>query len=382
MVVELYYQNVRGLNGKASLILPMVCLLCYDIIGFTETWTQCGFHSSEVFPVEHYTVYRKDRNLSSTEKTTGGGVLLAVKRSFKNVRRIYSFERDNLEMIWICIELSMPIYICCAYLPDRSSSNAYIEFIKSLQDNIGSISDKEYRILILGDFNLSSMYWQPQADGSFLPYDYMANDLHGTNAEIVHMMNCFELRQFNSLYNANDRLLDLALTDIDSKNIRCSEPSTLLCSTIDSHHPPFQLSVNFAKPQYLEAKEPPRYNFLEADYAVINGELRAVSWNDVLKGTVDDMVASFYLILNSIIDCHIPAKRWWDSRYPVWFSSALIRDLDSKNKLHREWKRTRCQDTYLKFRDLRNKVKSKVASCFQRFVSTFENNMVFHLKEF
>lgn len=383
MMLELYYQNVRGLNGKFNHLLPLISLLCYDIICFTETWLREDFNSSLIFPPNQYQVYRKDRNLHSSDKSTGGGVLIALKNNLK-ADRLYGFEHPNLEMVWIRVNLIIPVYLCNIYFPNRSMAENYHTFLKVLQDNIASIesSVKDYHVIICGDFNLSTIEWENHSNGTLFPINYLNNDLHGINAEIVHSMNCFELNQFNYISNTNNRILDLILSDLSPHNIRCTEPVTILCPFIDNHHPPVQVSINVKHQNHLVPVETARYNFPKTDYWRLNRLLSDVQWQSELVGTVDDMVGRFYDIVTSIIDEIVPVKRRRESKYPVWFSTALIFALQKKNRLHREWKRTGNRTVYNEFSDLRNKVKNMVYTCFRRFVGVVEDNMFVHMREF
>lgn len=79
VLLELYYQNVRGLNGKAHLMLKLLSLLVYDVICFTETWLKDDFYDGELFSPDQYDVHRSDRNQLFTSKSKGGGVLIATK---------------------------------------------------------------------------------------------------------------------------------------------------------------------------------------------------------------------------------------------------------------------------------------------------------------
>lgn len=381
----LYYQNVRGLNSKTNLLLPLISLLIYDIICFTETWLTDGFNSSEIFPSDKYSVYRKDRNRGLTGKDSGGGVLIAIKnKKHLNVQRLYSFERPELEMVWLRIGYETPIYLCCTYLPQRSIYAHYNNFLKSLQDNVAAISlqDKEYNILICGDFNLPSIDWALQSNGSLSPVNYLLNDLHGTNTDFVHTMSCFELSQFNHHRNSNGRILDLVLSDLPSSKISCHEPLLVLCPIIDSNHPPVQLSLDIRKQQHLPPIDHPRYNFPVGDYRSINNFLGEVPWETELSGPVDEMVARFYEIVMIFISNFVPKKKRRDPRYPVWFSRALIISLGRKKSLHKQWKRTKNNDTYKEFSRLRNKVKMMAWRCFHQFVGMVEENMKGYIKEF
>lgn len=379
--MRLFFQNIRGANGKCHLIYPMSCAQTYDVICFVETWLQPGFADSELLPTDHYMVFRCDRKLELAGKSTGGGVLVATKASLC-AKRLPKFELPELEIVWVRLETEIPVYVCCVYLPNRSSAGAYLNFIKSLQDNIAAIEENDFRILICGDFNLSTINWLLKADGSLEPFDYLANDLHGTNSELIHGMNCFNLQQFNRLTNSNNRILDLALSDIDPAMIKCSTPVLPLCSIVDTHHPPYQLDIDIAKPRFLIENEILRYNYPKGDYVAINAELQSIDWAAELVGDVDSMLTKFYALVMVIISRFVPLKGRRYGQYPIWFSTALIMTLRKKNKFHRLFKRTGDHEAQQKFKFFRNKARNMIPSCYSRYVRTVEHNMRYHMKEF
>ena len=103
--MQVYYQNIRGANTKASRIRPNIVACTYDIVAFAETWTQVGFNTAELFPQSHipranFNVYRGDRDLNSTGKQTGGGVVIGVRTIYES-EIMYLLENQGLELIWI-----------------------------------------------------------------------------------------------------------------------------------------------------------------------------------------------------------------------------------------------------------------------------------------
>lgn len=103
--------------------------------------------------------------------------------------------------------------------------------------------------------------------------NYHFDDWGGINDEFVQSMNCFELSQFNYIRNHNDRILDLALTDIFAANITRQELLLILYHIIDPNHPPFHLFLNVVKPAHLIPNEPQRFNYTEANYTAINEKI-------------------------------------------------------------------------------------------------------------
>ncbi|KAF2897762.1 hypothetical protein ILUMI_08425 [Ignelater luminosus] len=82
-IIQCYYQNVRGLNTKISEFFCHLLVCDFDAIFLTETWLSDSVSSAELFH-KNYTVYRKDRDFTTTGMSKGGGVLLAVNSFIKS----------------------------------------------------------------------------------------------------------------------------------------------------------------------------------------------------------------------------------------------------------------------------------------------------------
>lgn len=72
------------------------------MIALTETWMNSDFSSSELFD-ETFVVYRNDRDPHRSNKTRGGGCLIALKNNVSSTR-IPQWENEvSFENIWIAI---------------------------------------------------------------------------------------------------------------------------------------------------------------------------------------------------------------------------------------------------------------------------------------
>ncbi|XP_077292073.1 uncharacterized protein LOC143915338 [Arctopsyche grandis] len=92
----LYYQNVRGLNSKASTCLSAVLAQDIDLIALTETWLTDSVMDAET----RYLVFRRDGGFG------GGGVILAVRTdAIKSARHLPHLDTIG-KHLWVFIELS------------------------------------------------------------------------------------------------------------------------------------------------------------------------------------------------------------------------------------------------------------------------------------
>ena len=82
--LSLYYQNVRSLKNKLSVLRSEAPVLKqYDVIGLTETWLNDDVSTAELqVGLESHAVFRKDR-----EGRIGGGVAIAAKTELMPQRR-------------------------------------------------------------------------------------------------------------------------------------------------------------------------------------------------------------------------------------------------------------------------------------------------------
>ena len=127
----------------------------FDIIGLTETWLNENVSNCELFSSD-YNVVRKDRNFLATDKSRGGGVLLAFKSdiAFEKINLDNTLFSSLTQMDIICVKVyndSYFFYIFLLYVPPAQPVKFYQMFFEafgSLDFIVGA------DIVIVGDFNL------------------------------------------------------------------------------------------------------------------------------------------------------------------------------------------------------------------------------------
>jgi hypothetical protein len=86
VILIFFCQNVRGLRTKCNDFIDSVLANNFKIYCITETWLNGSLLSHNLFP-DPYCVFRADRNYSTSNTKRGGGVLTAVSKSFRGVKR-------------------------------------------------------------------------------------------------------------------------------------------------------------------------------------------------------------------------------------------------------------------------------------------------------
>lgn len=227
--INVFYQNVRGLNSKSDVFYSNVVANEFDVILITESWLSPSVHSSELFD-SRYKVIRKDRDPLISGKSRGGGVIMAFNQKLK-MHRLDNFEINcrDLEMITCLFKIGKRSVICIVvYFVPGADSNSYVEFYELIENIIINYPDHE--ILITGDFNFPSV----SGKDSTLTFQQFLSFSH--------------LKSVNTILNQNNKTLDLILTDCHIVNLQ--EDEGLVPK--DKHHPPLQFNLKFIKSKCVQ----------------------------------------------------------------------------------------------------------------------------------
>lgn len=135
----IYYQNVRGLNTKLSILSSSLDVSDYDILIFTETWLKDSTRDSEIFDLDIFNIYRDDR-LNGVR----GAVLIAIKSrfisSYVNITNVlFSSPYINVVACKLFCE-SNPIIIVTIYISPNIPLNEFDNFFESLSNVCASWS--------------------------------------------------------------------------------------------------------------------------------------------------------------------------------------------------------------------------------------------------
>ena len=203
----IYYQNVRGLKSKIDDFYLAASESNYDVIVLTETWLDDSVYSTQLFG-GLYTVFRTDRNHRNSRKTHGGGVLIAVSKSLTCCMELASV-CDYVEHLWVRVKIgSSSLSIGVAYLPpDRKND---LSLIEGHVESVGAVCSRlkdEDSIILLGDYNQSSVYWKVLDNGN-VEMDFSKSSLSEASATLLDGI-YHGLTQMNTLTNYIHRTLDL-----------------------------------------------------------------------------------------------------------------------------------------------------------------------------
>ena len=369
----MYYQNIRGCRSKLHDLSLSIISCNLDIIALSETWLHADIHNSELVN-SNYTLYRKDRNFERTNVSKGGGVLIAVSSEYTSSQLNFDSLLNaffNVDIVGVSVDIAnIRFYIIVIYIPPNFPATSY-ELIFDSFCSLTYLNNSKSNLIVVGDFNLTD-------------YVKYYNDLDGTcPPSIMHLrnfMSFFGISQLNSVRNSNERILDLVMCQ---QTISVSESLDPLLP-VDAHHPPLDIHLDIPvllnKPKHNCNRS---YNFKKADFSLLYSEILAVDWSFLDSVCdVNEACDLFYVKLENIFSKCVPIKKRTNSKYPVWFTRAIIRNMKKKIVYHRKFKATGNTDFYIKFKSLRSQLKKDIAEARHNFTNEAENNLLNNPSQF
>ncbi|XP_062710811.1 uncharacterized protein LOC134288896 [Aedes albopictus] len=322
-----YYQNVGGINSSIAEYQLALSDGSYDVYAFTETWLNDDTISNQLFD-DSFVVYRQDRSPSNSNKSIGGGVLLAVRSGFRS-RLINPPNCSSVEQLWVAIStVDAKIYVCIVYIPpDRVNDISLIEsHIDSLNWVVSQMAPRD-NVVILGDFNMSTISWQRDPRGAFFPCSSRSS-LGEPSRELLDAYCTAGLKQMVGVENENNRSLDLCFVS-NELTVDCmvtQAPAPLV--KIERHHLPLLINLE-KKPHrcFHDTSESITYDFSRAKFDEMDGFLARVDWNGILSNSDVNLAASVLLYaidqLLYAIDQFVPKKSKREPSKPAWSNADL-----------------------------------------------------------
>jgi exonuclease III len=373
-MISVFYQNVNRIRTKLSKFNQNLLNSDYDVICLTETNLNESIFDGEVVDAR-YNIFRRDRVNTNSSKQDGGGVLIAIKKSFQVIRQTYW--DSSQEDIWITIVPNTcndpKLNICVCYLPPDLSNSKLDEFYTNCQRVLLNHCQDD-SCLIVGDFIIPEYSPMPNANDT-------SNSRSKKMLLLDEFMSLCHLYQSNNIPNDKGRYLDLVLSSIESIAVSEADPLSLK----DKHHPALQFEIPsiLPKEKKLNQNSKKRLNFTKSNYENIRYELDRIDWQNLLSDSdVDKCTDIFYEKLFEIIKNNTPYMSIKPQNYPFWYSIPLIKCIEEKNKYHRIFKKYNNPRDYDVFSLLRARSKRMIDKCYKSYVASIEDSMTDNIKSF
>ncbi|XP_055527991.1 uncharacterized protein LOC129720536 [Wyeomyia smithii] len=320
--LKIYYQNTNGLRTKIDQLFLSSTELDYDVYVFTETNLDDRIQSCQLFNND-FCVYRVDRCASNSQRQSGGGVLIAVKRLYAS-SVVQLTAADNIEHLWVKIAIEpLPLFIGVLYLPPDKSRD--INLVMLHIDAVSEISRKFSdigKLVLLGDFNQPRLAWKSSGSG-YAFVDPVQSQLSLASQSLLDNMAFLRLRQHNLIRNNLDRVLDLVFSRDSVIKDGAVSLAVEEVVPIDPYHPPICFTV-LCEPtvSFHQDIDLTERDFRRGDYDTLNELLSEVDWSEVIQNSdVDCAVSCFNRTIQNCIVQAVPLKR--PPKTPVWSNKHL-----------------------------------------------------------
>lgn len=307
-------------------------------------------------------MYRLDRNLATSQKKGGGGVLIGVRKDLKS--KLIKANDNNIEQIFVLIEILKYKYIIGAcYIPPKSDISVYEAHCGMLEGLLGRYPD--CKLILAGDYNLSDAVWSDS--GAFVDCP------PGSPAGAVHSSFSFlNLNQVNRIPNNNGVFLDLVFSNLLGVGV------SVACDKLldDSYH---HISYNIEIPVVQDKKlkcNVQYYDFRNANLLAINNFFASLDWDAMLSGCdVSVACERLYDCIYYALDLFVPVKTYRNNNFPSWFSSELQQLIVQKKSVHRRYKQTNSPYYYAQFSELRARCNQVRDVCYENYIQRMEHEI-------
>lgn len=311
--------------------------------------------------------------------------MIAVKKDGFSSRRQLGWE-SQCEDLWVTIELDSEnitkhLHICAVYIPPPVTRSTLDIFINNATETINNnnLDVPNNSILLLGDFNMSSITWEIQPNIQYTSPSNHSNCILKSN--LIDFFALHDLNQYNNIKNRNGKILDLILSNTTTNVSESQFP----IRNVDTLHPPLEIVLKILPPNIpLKTKPKTSHNYKKADYDSIRTYLDNIDWLQTL-GTLDNvnsMISKFYEILQVAIDKFVPKSCKKTKSYPIWFTPAVIKLIKQKYKYHHKVKLYNNPLDKIEFAHLRKDCDKLIKQCYYDYILHIEDAIGQHPKYF
>ena len=344
---------------------------------FTETSLGDDITDQELL-LNNYNIYRCDRSEIRTNKTRGGGVLIAVDKKICSSSLI--IDATDFEQLFIKIKINgVSILLSAVYFPPTSPLTRYQHHVETVNSLLSTYCFENF--LFLGDYNFPGYEWDYVNSSSKIIGFHLNKVIRDSINFINTSYNSLKVKQINKIKNCCNNILDLIfLSNFFKYDInKCIDP--LL--NVDIFHDPIEFVIfyeeNIDFKYFFET-----YNFSKADYNLLNFELTNVNWQLVFDNhnDVNIILDKFIEILFIIIKKYVPIKKSKRPLFPNWFSVGLRDAIILKKKLHKNYKCYKNDYNYDRFDNQRSITEKLLNIDYKIYLNDVENSVKTDSKKF
>lgn len=320
---NLCHFNACSIFPKITAIRRIVANLPLSIIAVSETWLTSK-HTDQMVSISGYNLVRHDRHRKDVKR--GGGVCIYASTDLKLKVLSSSDQDDYLEFLLLEVTAGTVVMLVgCVYNPPLRSN------FDKLNEMLDELSPQYENVILMGDFNVNQMLTTRATQA--LSFALNSRGLTVVNSEPTHFAP-----------NHPASCLDLHIvSDIRKVSMydQVSIPSI-------SHHDLIVLSYDLPIPIRKLESYYRDYNMINHDNLI--SDLIEKPWAQLYNvPDTDEQVKLFNRLILELYEKHVPLKRSKPRPDVPPYSKKLDRACAERDMAHRQWRRTRTQESWKLF---------------------------------
>lgn len=322
----------------------------YDVLIFSETNLSEDVCDGEL-GCTNFNVYRKDRSALTSNKISGGGVLVAIHASLRSWMIPTSVV--NVEYVLTGVKCGHEsILIGGVYIPPGQPASLYSDFCGAVEEVL--LQSTEFTsVILVGDFNLPNFDWINLVN---------RNGCEDSSQSIIDLASVYDLKQRNFISNDRGVILDLVLTSQCGMDVT---PAVEVLLTPDRHHPPVEMSLKVSAHEYESGSY--MLNFKRCNLPNVFNWLQTVDY-PIETDNVENNFTDFCTDLGNIIKQNCPMKFVGKAKFPRWFTKELKELIVLKKLAHKQYKHTLSEGDYMRFQGIRRRCKHLSRTCYNSYI--------------
>lgn len=357
-IVKLFYSNCDN-SLLSKLAEVSVKAISYDVICITEIKPKNGSTPDQLLlEIPGFSMFCSDLNAQHSR-----GVCIYVRSSLN--AQVYTDEHTSSFKDAVWIQIHSPgeaTLIGCIY---RSGSPETARlYDNSLHDVLRHVSqlDSFSQHLIVGDFNHSSIRWNPEPEDPTNVLNTPESNFIECYRDTFYHQHTTEPTRFRE--NQRPSQLDLVF----SKELGFVSTLTYGPPLGASDHVSLEIELNFELS--LPNKERKIYHYDRADYRAFNHDILEINWNEAFDGASAQVaIDTFQEKLQDLTSKHIPfhtvaAK---EKPTPIWMNKHAMKLVKKKHHAWIRYLNTKDQLDYQHFKGIRNSATHALRSARQQY---------------